>query len=152
MISQANDVLQAIAAPTRGAHGGLNHLDYLPSLENARPSTALRFPGCRQIAAYRAGTSILILPRTHPGNSWRARLSFLSETARNNKRNRSHHRRVVPPRKKWSVVPTRARFVSLTSSPALCSPNLIFIASHFPKHYCKKNHKGFKFSYQMCNL
>lgn len=63
-----NNVLQATATPRR-----LNHLDYLPPLEHARPSTALWFPGCRQIAAYRAGT-VLILARTRPGNSWRAPL------------------------------------------------------------------------------
>ena len=53
---------------------GLFHLDYLPPLEHGKPSTALEFPGRWQIAAYRAGTVILILPRTRPDNSWPARL------------------------------------------------------------------------------
>lgn len=72
-IFRANGMLRATAAPAKRERGtgggGLNHLDYLPPLEHARPPTALRFPGRRQIAAYRAGTGILILPRTRPGNS-----------------------------------------------------------------------------------
>lgn len=97
----------------------LNHLDYLPPLEHARPSTALQFPGCRQIAAYRAGTGFY--PRAHlvqvilggPRFS-----SFLSETARNNK-NEIAHTTVGRTWKKWSVVPVRAPFAAIRVLPLL---------------------------------
>lgn len=73
-VFHSNDVLSSNDCTYNRSTGGLFHLDYLAPLEHGRPSTALRFPGRWQIAAYRASTVILILPRTRPGNSWRARL------------------------------------------------------------------------------
>lgn len=138
----SSDVLRATGCTYKRGTGGLNYLDYLPPLEHGRPSTGPRFPGRRQIAAYRAGTGILILPRTRPGNSWRAFPARSYRKRRETTSGIAHTTAaVVPPKKwkKWSVVPARARFAArvsplLPNPPAPRPRNLIFTASRFPRH------------------